>query len=339
MHTHGKNQKNETEIIRFFLIFDIIEHMNKPEQEFLNYLVSERNYSLKTAKSYQEDIDLFCEYIFKEGTLMEDVDVLTIRNFLTEELGRGVSKRSCKRRLCSLRHFYKYMVNVGYIDDNPFILMKAPKTETKYPHGLYKEQIQELFKRNGERTDGLKNRDQAILYLLYYSGIRAQELVSLNIQNVYLRERVIRVLGKGNKERLIPFSEDCRKVLKSYIDNDRPALVNKYIIWQKKQEGKGEPAPARSPLFFNAQGGPLTTRGLEYILDAIQEKTGLFVGLHPHILRHSFATHLLENGADLRVIQELLGHESINATQVYTHVTEEAMKETYENAFPRAKKK
>ncbi len=313
--------------------------MNKPEQEFLNYIVTERNYSLKTAKSYQEDIDLFCEYIFKEGTLMEDVDVLTIRNFLTEELSRGVSKRSCKRRLCSLRHFYKYMVNVGYIKDNPFILMKAPKTETKYPHGLYKEQIQELFARNAERTDDLKNRDQAILYLLYYSGVRAQELVSLNIQSVYMRERLIRVIGKGNKERIIPFSEDCKKVLKNYIDNDRPKLVNKYILWQKKHQDKKMQDSMMSPLFFNAQGGPLTTRGLEYILDAIQEKTGLFVGLHPHILRHSFATHLLENGADLRVIQELLGHESINATQVYTHVTEEAMKDTYEKAFPRAKKK
>ena len=313
--------------------------MNKPEQEFLSYLVSERNYSLKTAKSYQEDIDLFCEYIFKEGTLMEDVDVLTIRNFLTEELARGVSKRSCKRRLCSLRHFYKYMVNVGYIKDNPFLLMKAPKTDTKYPHGLYKEQIQELFKRNGERTDNLKNRDQAILYLLYYSGIRAEELVTLDIQNISLKERVVRVLGKGNKERIVPFSNECQKTLKDYIDKDRKKLVELYFLWQKKQEAKGENPPARAPLFFNAQGGPLTTRGLEYILDAIQEKTGLFVGLHPHILRHSFATHLLENGADLRVIQELLGHESINATQVYTHVTEEAMKDTYEKAFPRARKK
>ena len=313
--------------------------MNKPEQEFLNYLVNERNYSLKTAKSYQEDIDLFCEYIFKEGTLMEDVDVLTIRNFLTEELGRGVSKRSCKRRLCSLRRFYRYMVNVGYINDNPFILMRAPKTETKYPHALYKEQVQELFKRNGERTDDLKNRDQAILYLLYYSGVRAEELVSLDIQNVNQKERVIRVLGKGSKERIVPFSNECQKVLKKYLDDDRKRLVDRYFLWQKKQEAKGKKPPLRAPLFFNAQGGPLTTRGLEYILDSIQEKTGLFVGLHPHILRHSFATHLLENGADLRVIQELLGHESINATQVYTHVTEEAMKDTYENFFPRAKKK
>ena len=300
--------------------------MNKPEQEFLDHLLTVRNYSTKTVASYQEDIDLFCEYIFKEGTLMEDVDIISIRNFLTEELARGVSKRSCKRRLSSLRHFYKYMVNVGYINNNPFIFVDAPKTETKYPHALYKEQIQEMFKRNLERTDSLKNRDQAILYLLYYSGMRAAELVSLDVQSISLKEQVVRVLGKGNKERIIPFTSDCQKVVKAYIDNERKELLRK----------SKELTPA---LFLNAKGERLTTRGLEYILDSIEEKTGLFVGLHPHILRHSFATHLLENGADLRVIQELLGHESINATQVYTHVTEEAMKETYENAFPRAKKK
>ena len=300
--------------------------MNKPEQEFLNHLSFERQYSSKTVASYQEDIDIFCEYLFKEGVLMEDVDVMNIRNFLTEELARGVGKRSCKRRLSSLRHFYKYMVNVGYIKDNPFLLMKAPKTETKYPHALYKEQIQELFKCNGERTDGLKNRDQAILHLLYYSGIRAQELVSLDVQSISLNERVVRVIGKGNKERIIPFTMECKKVVKNYVDTERRELL------KKSKE-------LTSALFLNAQGERLTTRGLEYILDSIQEKTGLFVGLHPHMLRHSFATHLLENGADLRVIQELLGHESINATQVYTHVTEEAMKETYLQAHPRAKKK
>lgn len=313
--------------------------MNKPEQEFLDHLLNARNYSPKTVDSYQRDIDIFCEYIFNEGTLMEDVDVITIRNFLTEELARGVSKRSCKRRLSSLNHFYKYMVSVGYIKDNPFILMDTPKTETRYPHALYKEQIEELFKRNGERTDDLKNRDQAILYLLYYSGMRAAELVNLEIQSVSLRERVVRVFGKGSKERIIPFTLDCQKALKQYIEKDRPKYIHRFIAWQKKQEALGKKVTIMAPLFFNAQGGPLTTRGLEYVLDAIQEKTGLFVGLHPHMLRHSFATHLLENGADLRVIQELLGHENINATQVYTHVTEEAMKETYENIFPRAKKK
>ena len=128
-------------------------------------------------------------------------------------------------------------------------------------------------------------------------------------------------------------SEDDEK------DNERKDFIPLYMKWQEKQNAKGKPAKPRSPLFFNAQGGPLTTRGLEYILDSIEERIGLYVGLHPHILRHSFATHLLENGADLRVIQELLGHESINATQVYTHVTEEAMKETYLLTHPRAKKK
>ena len=313
--------------------------MNKPEQEFLDHLLYVRNYSKKTVSSYQEDIDLFCEFIFNEGVLMEDVDIICIRNFLTEELNRGVSKRSCKRRLCSLKHFYKYMVSVGYINDNPFIFVSSPKIETKYPHGLYKEQIQELFKRNAERTDGLKNRDQAILYLLYYSGIRAQELVTLNIQDISLRERRVRVLGKGNKERIVPFSADCQAVLKKYIDTDRKELLKLYMENIKKKPQKEGLDSLQSPLFFNARGEKLTTRGLEYILDAIEEKIGLYVGLHPHILRHSFATHLLENGADLRVIQELLGHESINATQVYTHVTEEAMKETYMNAHPRAKKK
>lgn len=313
--------------------------MNKPEQEFLDHLLYVRNYSKKTVSSYQEDIDLFCEFIFNEGVLMEDVDIICIRNFLTEELNRGVSKRSCKRRLCSLKHFYKYMVSVGYINDNPFIFVSSPKVETKYPHGLYKDQIQELFKRNAERTDGLKNRDQAILYLLYYSGIRAQELVTLNIQDISLRERRVRVLGKGNKERIVPFSADCQTVLKKYIDTDRKELLKLYMENIKKKPQKEGLDSLQSPLFFNARGEKLTTRGLEYILDAIEEKIGLYVGLHPHILRHSFATHLLENGADLRVIQELLGHESINATQVYTHVTEEAMKETYMNAHPRAKKK
>ncbi len=313
--------------------------MNKPEQEFLDHLLVVRNYSPRTVKSYQEDIDKFCEFIYHEGVMIDDVDAICIRNFLTEELNQGISKRSCKRRLSSLKHFYKYMVNVGYTKDNPFVFISAPKVETKYPHALYKEQIEELFKRNAERTDELALRDQAILYLLYYSGIRAQELVTLPIQSVYLRERVIRVLGKGNKERIVPFSIDCQKVLKKYIDKERPILVAKHIELEKRKPEEKKSDDLLSPLFFNANGGQLTTRGLEYILDSIEEKIGLYVGLHPHILRHSFATHLLENGADLRVIQELLGHESINATQVYTHVTEEAMKETYMSAHPRAKKK
>ena len=226
--------------------------MNKPEQEFLDHLLVVRNYSPRTVKSYQEDIDKFCEFIYHEGVMIDGVDVICIRNFLTEELNQGISKRSCKRRLSSLKHFYKYMVNVGYIKDNPFVFVSAPKVETKYPHALYKDQIAELFKRNAERTDELALRDQAILYLLYYSGIRADELVKLDVQSIAIKDRVVRVLGKGNKERIIPFTADCQKVLKAYIDRERIVLLRK----------SKDMTPA---LFLNAQGERLTTRGLEYI--------------------------------------------------------------------------
>ena len=300
--------------------------MNKPEKDFLDHLKLERNYSDMTVDSYRRDIEKFFHFLAVEGLLMEEVDLVVIRNFLTDELNKGVSKRSCKRRLCSLRHFYNYLVNVKLIKTNPFVFINSPRTDKTYPHALYKDQIQDIFKYNRERTDELRIRDQAILSLLYYSGIRASELVGLNTQDINLKARTVRVMGKGRKERIVPFTVECQKDLADYINNLRPSLQSK--AYNKE-----------SALFLNNQGERLTTRGLEYILDKVEEKTGNFVGLHPHILRHSFATHLLENGADLRVIQELLGHASINATQVYTHVSEEAMKDIYSQSFPRAHKK
>ena len=299
---------------------------NRYINEYIIYLKYEKQYSSKTIDNYTRDIDKFFNYILKEDILADKVDRIVIRNFLSDELNSGVSKRSCKRRMSSLRNFYRFMKREGYIDDDPFILIEVPKVETKYPHALYRKQIEEILTKNSERTDNLMLRDQAILEALYYTGIRASELCSLTTQSVSMNQRMIRVLGKGNKERIVPFSDACKKTLELYINTTRKELLSKAKL------------PTRA-LFLNAHGQQLTPRGLEYILDCIEEKTGSFVGLHPHILRHSFATHLLENGADLRVIQELLGHESINATQVYTHVTEEAMKEQYSAHFPRAKKK
>ena len=169
-------------------------------------------------------------------------------------------------------------------------------------------------------------RDQAILSTLYFPGMRAAELVNLTKQSVSLNQRIIHVIGKGNKERIVPISEECKKDLERYINFTRKELLKKASV-------------STAALFLNARGEKLTTRGLEYILDAIEEKTGTFVGLHPHVLRHSFATHLLENGADLRVIQELLGHSSLNTTQVYTHITEKEMQSEYLASHPRARKK
>ena len=300
--------------------------MNRQTADFLNYLRYERNYSSQTIISYSRDIDKFFHFLSEEGLDMEEVDQIVIRNFLTDELNSGVSKRSCKRRLCALRHFYKYMVRREMVKDNPFVFVSSPKTEKTLPKFLYKDQVREILDENKKRDDLLAYRDQAILSTLYYSGIRASELVSLELQSVSLPRRTLRVLGKGNKERIVPISEECKKDIETYMKTTRMELAS------RNKEGT-------KVLFLNDHGNKLTTRGLEYILDQIEQKTGSFVGLHPHILRHSFATHLLENGADLRIIQELLGHESLNTTQVYTHVTEESMKETYLAAHPRARKK
>ena len=307
--------------------------MNRQTKEFLDHLQYERNYSEKTIENYQRDIEKFFNFINKEGILMDEVDLVVIRNFLTDELNSGVGKRSCKRRLSSLKHFYQYMVDEKILKENPFIFVDSPKVDKTYPRTLYRDQIQEILANNAKRTDSLAERDQAILSLLYYCGLRAAELVKLNVQDINFRNRVVRVMGKGRKERLVPFTDECKDAVQKYIDNSRKVLLSKKKIPTAKLfiSDQGQVELDKEPV--------MTTRGLEYILDQIEEKTGTFVGLHPHILRHSFATHLLENGADLRVIQELLGHASINATQVYTHVSAEAMKQTYIDAFPRARKK
>ena len=307
--------------------------MNKPQKEFLTHLELDRRYSKKTVDSYSRDIDKFFKFLAQEGILMDQVDIRVIRNFLTDELNSGVGKRSCKRRLSSLRHFYQYMVDEKIVKENPFLFVETPKTKKTYPQTLYRDQVQEILANNAKREDPLAERDQAILSLLYYCGLRAAELVKLNVQDINFRNRVVRVLGKGRKERLVPFTEECGEAVQKYIENSRKELLKKKLVPTAKLFISSHPSsnPTKEPV--------MTTRGLEYILDQIEEKTGTFVGLHPHILRHSFATHLLENGADLRVIQELLGHASINATQVYTHVSTEAMKQTYIDSFPRAKKK
>lgn len=299
--------------------------MNLQTKEFLNHLENERNYSQKTVISYQNDIEKFFAFLSSEGILMDDVDLLVIRNFLSKELSSGVSKRSCKRRLSSLKHFYSFMCKKGYVKYNPFEYISSPKTEKKIPDVLYEKQVEELLTANRKRTDELAIRDQAMLEVLFYCGLRASELVGIKLSDVDIRNRYIRVIGKGNKERIVPFTDGCAQTLDTYVKQCRPLLASKQPL-------------ITMYYFLNNQGKPLTTRGLEYILKTIEEKTGVFLHLHPHMLRHSFATNLLDKGADLRVIQELLGHESINATQIYTHVSEQTMKDEYFKSFPRAKK-
>lgn len=299
--------------------------MNEYLFEYLDSLKSEQRYSFQTIDSYRRDIEKFISFIEHEGLTFSEVDVQIIRNFLSYELKHKISKRSCKRRICACKGFWEFLLKKGVVEKNDFVILNPLKVEKKYPRALYKEQIEKLFKENKRRNDPLKLRDQAIIETLYFTGIRASELVNLKLDDVYLRDRVLKVIGKGNKERIVPFTEQCRDTIGNYLDKSR------FKISFKNPEGSDY-------LFLNNNDRQLTTRGLELILSQIEKKTGLNYGLHPHVFRHSFATHLLEAGMDLRLIQELLGHDSINATQIYTHVTEKAMQDIYKNAHPRAKK-
>ena len=302
--------------------------MNKPEREYCDHLLMVKNYSEKTVDSYQKDIDIFFDYINNEGVLFDKVDAMIVRNFLMTEISRGISKRSCQRRMSALRGFYDFMIKKGYVTLNPFRFVKSPKSEIRYPRVLFLDEIDELFDANKKRDDDLMIRDQAILELLYASGLRASELVGLTAREIDYSQRIIRVFGKGKKERIVPFSKTASNAMVKYAKELRPVLAAR----------NKDPRPSEK-FFLNASGRGLTVRGLEFILTEIQNKTGIHLNLHPHELRHSFATHLLEKGADLRMIQELLGHESIDTTQVYTHITKKNLQEQYDKFFPRAHKK
>jgi integrase/recombinase XerC len=288
-------------------------------EKFLEHLRLDLNYSDKTIKSYQQDIESFKKYLNSKGADFETANPQLIRMYLSNEMEEGKTKVTCCRRIAGLRHFYEYLLRSNFIKENPFLFVGAPKKEIRYPEALYLEQIENLFAKNRERTDDLKYRDQAIIELLYASGVRVSELVSIKMNTIDFKNRTIRVFGKGRKERMVIFSKSCQKTLMDYLKNSQLRHSSDY-------------------LFTNARGEQLTPRGVEYILNQIQDKCGVQLGLHPHMLRHTFATHLLEGGADLRVIQELLGHESINTTQIYTHITEEAMRQQFNMSHPRAKK-
>lgn len=297
-------------------------------KDFLDHLQFDHGYSLKTVESYGRDIEQFYKLIFEQGVDITDVDAGIIRNYLSQLMMNGLSKRSCQRKVAALRHYYSYLLNKNIVEDNPFLYIDPLKQEKRLPSVLYLEQIEEVFKRNRERTDALMWRDQAIIELLYATGVRASEFVNIRICDVDLKQRTIRIMGKGRKERMVVFSQSSKETLEHYLDDVRPGIAGKNHLEFNNEY-----------LFLNASGEKLTVRGLQYILEDIEKKIGTNYGLHPHIFRHSFATHLLEGGADLRVIQELLGHESLNTTQIYTHVSEEQILDQFHAHHPRAHKK
>lgn len=307
---------------------NIIKETDIPELvDFTAYLIKERRYSFFTAKCYHDDIIDFFKFLKKNKLEYYDVNMAAIRTYMLDLTIRGKKKVTIRRKMSSLNQFYIYLVMQEKMMTNPFELVFKPKVERHLPDFLTSNEVRELFDANMNRHDELVYRDQAILELFYSSGLRVSELVNLTLQNLNMKLRCVRIFGKGKKERLVPFTVECRSSIEKYLEETRPALVSR---------NKNEPT---NNLFLNDRGEVLTTRGIEYILCAIEKKTGIYLKLHPHKLRHTFATTLLNSGADLRTIQELMGHASVGTTQIYTHVTYNNMKKTYDTIFPRAKRK
>jgi integrase/recombinase XerC len=247
-------------------------------------------------------------------------DRTAAREYLLALEKKRYSRRSIARKLSSARSFFRFLAREKLADQNPFENLLTPKLPKKLPNFLYPEELQSLLDAP-EQKDARGLRDRAILEVLYGTGLRVTEIKRMNMNDVDFDEGEIKVLGKGSKERIVLFGSHARTALERYLKEGRPGLVG----------GKKSPA-----LFINRRGSRLTTRSVERMIVHYAKKAGLTKKVTPHTLRHSFATHLLSGGADLRMVQELLGHVSLSTTQVYTHITKERLKEVYDSAHPRS---
>ena len=295
-------------------------------REFLDYLKYERLCSAHTLKAYRFDLEEFSSFLSRGGKQLPDVtdlDHISIREFLSHLLASGNQKKSVARKLSSVRSFFRFLHRSGRIEKNPARLVQSPKTPQKSPRYLTPEEVDQLLSLPDETTPK-GSRDRAILELLYGSGLRVQEAVGLDLEDVSQRERLIRVQGKGRKERLVPFGSRAQEALTHYLSARRQLLNH---LQTSRKPGA---------LFLNLRGGRLTARSVQRSIRQYLENGALVLNVHPHMLRHSFATHLLNNGADLRSIQELLGHASLSSTQRYTHVSLEELVKTYRKSHPRA---
>lgn len=294
------------------------------KEEFLDYLTYERKVSTLTVESYRRDLVEFDIFLKKEGIEFKNIDHKVIRTFNSQQLYKGNKRRTISRKNSSLRSYYRFLNNNHYYDKNPFIYLERQKIETKLPEVLTIKELQELVEIEITDVKQINIRNKAIVHLLYSSGMRVSELVSVKINDIFWSESVIKVLGKGNKERFVFINEIALGYLNLYVTNSRNELI---------KDGSND------FLFVNKFGNQLTKRSVEMILKNMGEKMNPPKRVYPHILRHSFATHLLDGGADLRSIQELLGHESLKATQVYTHVSNRQIKENYWKSHPHSKEK
>lgn len=291
--------------------------MKKYLSDFLFYLKNFKNSSAHTIRAYRGDILDFIEFLKKEGLNFETVDRDNLRKFLFELKKRGLTRKTIARKISSIRSLFRFLTKEGYIEKNPFLMVELPKIEKKLPVFITEEEVMKLI--NAPNTKTLLGlRDKLIILFLYSTGVRVSELISIKVSHLDLERGEVRVFGKGKKERIVFLPDQLINLLKEYLKR------------RKKNSGH---------LVLNRRSKPLTDRGIRLIIKkyakiAVPEKH-----VTPHTLRHTFATHLLTGGADLRSVQELLGHSKLSTTQIYTHLTKENLKKIYDNFHPHSKKK
>lgn len=312
-------------------------------QQFINYLRAERHFSPHTSKCYAADLQQFCAYLCGALNVAVDdggrdqpianlpgeevnrrllkMDTDQVREFLGFLRERNYCKSTVARKLATLRSFFKFLVRRSYLPSNPVASIRTPKQDKRLPKCLEIEQIEKLLS-NPDTTTLLGARDRAMLEMLYSTGMRVSELIALNVADVDLGQNVVKVSGKGKKQRVIPLGPGAVQTVLHFLD--------------LRRSDPRSPAFDADALFINKHGQRLSTRSVRRKLDKYLLDAGLDLSVSPHTLRHSFATHMLRRGADLRSVQELLGHQSLSTTQVYTHLTGETVRDSYEKAHPRA---
>lgn len=289
-------------------------------ENYITFLSVEKGYSKYTIAAYQEDIRQF--FVFIEGRKpLTQCTYLDIRKYLAYLDSCGLERSTQARKLTAIRTFFKYLKRNDILPNNPTETINSPKKTKKIPVVLTQQEMGRLLEEMFTAEDPLTIRDKAIFEVLYSSGLRVSELVYLKKEDIDNSLKLVRVMGKGSKERIVPLGTKAWEAIERYLLLSRPRLV------------KEEKAVA---LFVNNQGKQLTTRGIRYIVDKHVTRFSLALKITPHVFRHSFATHLLDNGADLRVVQELLGHVNLSTTQIYTHVSKARIKEIYQRTHPRA---